>query len=273
MFCVINIYRLFLKVLQAVVINKKSVCLCSTWGRVSFITGARSHILVWRYRHWSKKVLGRRQKSKILVIWTKRSTFCIVYYCSVINTRPGTISLSNFHIWSSLRHLTEDSTSTAFWKCLVLFCAPGVCEYWSPHLSFITTLQHFRLNIFVLPFYQTRWTSCLLICDSPVQFSGYFLFVLKCFGLLDMVLFLWFEDNTDTVVIWSHKLSIQVLLKWFLKRAAFQFLELLQVAFLELLQDITKVYSIAWEEETDQTWVLFLWEKSSIWRCWNAGWQ
>lgn len=32
--------------------------------------------------------------------------------------------------------------------------------------------------------------------------------------------------------------------KWFLKCAAFQFLELLQVAFLELLQDLTKVYSV-----------------------------
>ena len=33
-----------------------------------------------------------------------------------------------------------------------------------------------------------------------------------------------------------------------LKCAAFQFLELLQVAFLELLQDITKVYAVGWKE-------------------------
>lgn len=36
--------------------------------------------------------------------------------------------------------------------------------------------------------------------------------------------------------------------KWFLKRAAFHFLELLQVAFLELFQDITKVYSVGWKK-------------------------
>lgn len=38
----------------------------------------------------------------------------------------------------------------------------------------------------------------------------------------------------------------------FSKCAAFQFLEILQVAFLELLQALTKVYSSCLEEEADQ---------------------
>lgn len=47
----------------------------------------------------------------------------------------------------------------------------------------------------------------------------------------------------------------------FSKRAAYQFLEIFQVAFLELLQDIqdiTKVYSSCGEEKTNQFFVLFL---------------
>lgn len=51
----------------------------------------------------------------------------------------------------------------------------------------------------------------------------------------------------------------------FSKCAAFQFLEILQVAFLELLQDLTKVYSSCLEEEADQLLFFFLplqWEAS-----------
>lgn len=44
-------------------------------------------VLVWIVIAVVNKYISRRQKNKMLAIRTKRSTSCIVYYCSIVKNK------------------------------------------------------------------------------------------------------------------------------------------------------------------------------------------
>lgn len=128
MFCVIEIYR-YSSHFPTSCSEYKGVCVCVVILRASVIHGwfgvstepPLLCVLVWIVKAVVNKYISKG-KRKMLAIRTKRSTSCIVYYCSIVKNKTW---------WEHLLYLPSLNTLqiTAFWKCLVLFCAPGVCEH------------------------------------------------------------------------------------------------------------------------------------------------
>lgn len=108
---------------------------------------------------------------------TKRSTSCIVYYCSTVKN-----NLIRTRIYpDECEHPPDHSI-------LEVFGAVSVLQVYVNTM----TLQHFLcLSRSVLPFLPNQITSLLLICDSPLPCHPLLLisFIWKCFGLLDK----WFD--------------------------------------------------------------------------------